>query len=112
MRSASPKRSERRTIASVFSDLGGVDCQGGPADDRMGDQAIDRPFEVAAPTFTIATPPMSLASRSENFSLSYSLSVWFIWVRIVCTRSLSAAFRFGSLWASQMSVVLSLSIET
>ena len=35
----------------------------------------------AAPTEMIATPPVSLASRSWNFSWSYSLSVSSIWLR-------------------------------
>ena len=36
---------------------------------------------VGAPTRINATPPESLASRSWNFSLSYSLSVSSIWRR-------------------------------
>ena len=34
----------------------------------------------------IATPPVSLASRSWNFSWSYSLSVSSIWLRICSIR--------------------------
>ena len=41
---------------------------------------------VLAPTEMIATPPVSLASRSWNFSRSYSLSVASIWLRICWMR--------------------------
>ena len=57
-----------------------------------------RPFfcfisaSVAAPTRMIATPPVSLASRSLNFSLSYSLSVWSICARICSIRFLMSSF--------------------
>ena len=42
---------------------------------------------VPAPTEMIATPPVSFASRSWNFSLSYSLSVASIWLRICWMRA-------------------------
>ena len=73
-----------------------------------------RPFfcfmsaSVAAPTRMMATPPVSLASRSLNFSLSYSLSVWFIWARICSIRFLM----FGFLPAPLMMVQLSFSTRT
>ena len=41
---------------------------------------------LLAPTEMIATPPVSFASRSWNFSLSYSLSVASIWLRICWMR--------------------------
>ncbi len=51
---------------------------------------------VLAPTEITATPPVSLASRSWNFSRSYSLSVSSIWLRICSMRALDVGRLAGA----------------
>ena len=63
---------------------------------------------VAAPTLTTATPPASFASRSSNFSRSYSEVVSSICLRICST--LPSTFAFAPL--PPTIVVLSLSMTT
>ncbi len=64
---------------------------------------------VAAPTRMRATPPEILASRSWNFSLSYSLSVSSIWRRSWSIRFWMSA-RLPSPWMTRGAVLVDLDL--
>ena len=54
----------------------------------------------------MATPPVSLASRSWNFSRSYSLSVASIWLRICWTR-----FWISAVLPAPLTIVVSFLVD-